>query len=129
MKRYRIIDNFEAWGPEAGPETIVDETELDRLAKAWDVDKDKLLDDLEELEPTCAWYLVDDCTTARAIMDAERLEADTQEEAVAIARDRFEQLSEHNKRQRDAYYIGLADASKEEDVDFFDTMREIVYIK
>ena len=50
MKKYRLIDNIEAWGTEAKYGDIITEDELIRLADEWDKDIDTLMEDLEEIE-------------------------------------------------------------------------------
>lgn len=75
------------------------------------------------------WYIVDDCTTDSGIIDVDRINVKTKEEAIIIARNRFGRLSDYDKNRRDSYYVGLADCTKENDVDFYDSMTEIADIK
>lgn len=74
------------------------------------------------------WYLIDDCTTKGAFIDEEQLDVETKEEAAAIARSRFDGLSDHDKARRDAFYICLADCDEDGNIDY-DTMTDFQYFK
>ena len=50
MKEYKLVDNIELWGPEAYYGLVIDEKELNRLAREWDKDIEALMEDLEEIE-------------------------------------------------------------------------------
>lgn len=74
-----------------------------------------------------SWYLIDDCTTKKAHMYDEKLPATTQDRAVELACHTWNALSDHDKKLRDAFYIGLADVDEDGCVDF-SSMTDIVDI-
>lgn len=65
-----------------------------------------------------AWYLIDDCTTKRAFMDEVKLDVTTKEEAIAEMHSTWDALSEHDKRDRDAFWVALFDADEDGIIDF-----------
>lgn len=60
------------------------------------------------------WYIIDDITTKRAAIYETLLHAETKEEAEKEALATWEALSDHDKRDRDAFYIALADPDPED---------------
>jgi hypothetical protein len=53
MKKYRIVENIDSWigNQPANDETlIIDQKELERLAREWEKPIDELMQDLEEIE-------------------------------------------------------------------------------
>lgn len=74
------------------------------------------------------WYMIDDATTDRGQVFEIPLSADTQEEAVEAARNRFGALSRRDRDHRDACYVGRAELDADGCVDY-DTMTDIYTIK
>jgi hypothetical protein len=53
MKKYRIVENIDSWigNQPANDETlIIDQKELERLAREWEKPISELMEDLEEIE-------------------------------------------------------------------------------
>jgi hypothetical protein len=53
MKKYRIVENIDSWigNQPANDETlIIDQKELERLAREWEKPIAELMEDLEEIE-------------------------------------------------------------------------------
>ena len=74
-----------------------------------------------------AWYLIDDCTEAKAQIFEKELSND-KEMAIRMATDEWNKLSSHDQKIRGAFYIGYAALDDNGCVDY-DTMTEIVNIK
>jgi hypothetical protein len=74
------------------------------------------------------WYLIDNCINSKGLISVDELPAATQEEALKIATLKWNRLSEHDQKCRDAYYIGYME-NEDEDIIQFDTMTDIVFIK
>lgn len=54
------------------------------------------------------WWAVDDATTKRGRCDSEKLDAQTKLEAVKEARALYTRLTPHDRRERDAFWVGYA---------------------
>ena len=74
------------------------------------------------------WYIIDDATTDRGQVFPVEITADTQEEAILMARCRFKTLSKRDQSKRDAYYVGRAELDEDGCIDY-DTMVDVYDIK
>jgi len=73
------------------------------------------------------WYLVDDITTNRSLMKSYVLDCSTQKEACEIGLARWSALSQHDRKERDAFFVGFAKASEyDETLPDFETITDTV---
>lgn len=70
------------------------------------------------------WVLVDDMTTKGALLDEEVLPVNSKEEAVWLARTKWEKMSSYDREERDAFFIGFAEYSEEDSMADWDTMTD-----
>lgn len=78
------------------------------------------------------WIIIDDCTSTNSSTYEKLLDATTAAEAEAEARLEWDRMTEHDKKLRDAYYVGLCDITpeiEEGEAYYTDTMTEIINIK
>ena len=73
------------------------------------------------------WVIFDNCTSSKSAEFEEVLAVESKEEAEEIARLRWNGLSEHDQRCRDAFYVGLVEM--DEDGDFWGETKDVVCIK
>lgn len=64
------------------------------------------------------WYLIDDCTSSRSDCDEEKLAVTTQAEAIAEGERRWDALTDHDRQQRDAYWVCLAEEDEDGCIDY-----------
>lgn len=74
------------------------------------------------------WIIIDDCTSRAAAQWETIIDAHNAQEAEAIARRQWDDLTDHDRRCRDAYYVGYAEIDHAGCVDM-DTMTDIIDIK
>lgn len=63
-----------------------------------------------------AWFIIDDLTTKRAVLDVSRCEAQTKDEAILEAKRIWNALSAHDQQQRDAFYVCCADEDNDGEI-------------
>ena len=73
------------------------------------------------------WILIDDCTTCKAACFETELNAETKKDAIEAARDEWERLTNHDKKQRDSFYI--ARGVYYDGVVYYETLHDIETIK
>lgn len=73
------------------------------------------------------WILIDDCTTCRAACFETELNVETKKDAIEAARDEWERLTNHDKKQRDSFYI--ARGVYYDGVVYYETLHDIETIK
>lgn len=64
------------------------------------------------------WFLIDDCMSTRSFSDTEHLQAASLEDALLEAQRRWDSLSPHDQRQRDAYYVCRAELDEDGCIDY-----------
>lgn len=74
------------------------------------------------------WVIVDDCTKRRSAVFDEICKAQTKEGAYAEAKAKWNALTEHDKRDSDAYFVGHTDFDEDGCIDY-DSMTDILTIK
>ena len=75
-----------------------------------------------------AWIIVDDRINSRSAIFEEIIKANSQQQAIDIAKRTWAALSADDKKKCDAYYVGFADVDEEGCIDY-DTMTDIYTIK
>lgn len=73
-----------------------------------------------------AYILIDDCTSKRASIFDQTFQ--TEQEAVEVAKAEWETLTDHDKAQRDAYYVATCTLDEDGEVDW-DSIDPIVEFK
>ena len=64
------------------------------------------------------WFVVDDCTSTASVCDEIQLDVRTWREAIEEAQRRWDRLTVHDQRQRDAFYVGLATLDEDDIIDY-----------
>lgn len=125
---YRVKPEFwPQWGSNVDETTIVTEADLQRLSTDWETPVEDLLDHLEVVGGK-SWFIIDDVMASRGELFERRLFVDTREEALRQARLDWSYLTDAERDQRSAFYIGYASEDENGCVDY-DSMTDIVSIK
>lgn len=74
------------------------------------------------------WVIIDDCTKKRADIYDVTCKAQTKEGAYAEAKAVWDALTEHDKRDRDGFFVALTDFDEDGCIDY-NSMTEILTIK
>lgn len=132
---WKEICEFLDWVAEENKEEYTED-------QIWDLFWFRQIDDSPEVGPEeheitdMHWYLVDDLTSKRGELYTEIL-SDNKEEAIKCAVHTWNSLSEHDKRERDAYEINYGHAAydpenpgsfNENDLDF-ESETEVIDIR
>ena len=64
------------------------------------------------------YYIIDDRTTHGGAMFEDRINAESKEDAVLIARVTWEKLSEYDRKRCDAFYLGYAEETEDGVIDY-----------
>ena len=77
------------------------------------------------------WVIVDDATTAMSRIDKIVTDAENKADAIKLAQNRLAQLTDIERAQRNAFFIGLADVEREngQETVNLDTMTDREYFK
>ena len=75
-----------------------------------------------------AWYIVDDLTSQRSILETNRCQSQTQDEAILEAKRIWNALSAHDQNERDAFYVCYADENEDGEMDW-ETTRDVFVVK
>lgn len=74
------------------------------------------------------WVIIDDCTRKRSAVFDEICMAQTKEGAYAEAKAKWDALTEHDKRDRDAFFVALSGYDEDGCIDY-DSMTDVMAIK
>ena len=74
------------------------------------------------------WVIIDDCMKKRCAIFDEICKSQTTEGAYAEAKAKWDALTEHDKRDRDGFYVALTGFDEDGCIDF-DSMTDILTIK
>ncbi len=74
------------------------------------------------------WVIIDDCTKKRCAVYDEICKTQTKEGAYAEAQAQWDALSEHDKKDRDGFFVALSDFDEDGCVSF-DSMTDVYCIK
>ena len=74
------------------------------------------------------WVIIDDCTGKRSACFDKICKSQTKEGAYTAALAKWDALTDHDKRDRDAYFVGLTGFDEEGCIDY-DSMEQIMAIK
>lgn len=113
------------WGREVEDSTLITEDEVKRLSEEWCTSVEALLEELIPA-PMRYWWVVDDAMSERGeVFTKLYLSKDA---AMDAARSDWENLTETEKKNRNAFYVCYAAADEDGCLDY-DTATDYEYIK